>query len=217
LASVHHNNEIAQSECSTGHAPFVKYWLHNEFVNIGETKMAKSGDNFITLETVRERGIDPVALRYLYLQAHYRSQVSFSWEALEAAQTALRKLKNTVSQFPDGGVIDENYQTLFRDVINDDLNTAAGIATMWELLKNPNIADADKRATILEFDRVLGLGLSEKAEAIEIPVDVQVILDQRTIARDNKDWKLADELRDQIAELGFVVKDTGNGQEVSKK
>lgn len=79
LASVHHNNEIAQSECSTGHTPFVKYWLHNEFVNMGADKMAKSGSNSVTLETLREKNIDPIALRYLYLQSHYRSQVSFSW------------------------------------------------------------------------------------------------------------------------------------------
>ena len=218
LASVHHNNEIAQSECSTGHAPFVNYWLHNEFVNIGETKMAKSGDNFITLETVREHGIDPLALRYLYLQAHYRSQVSFSWEALEGAETALHRLGKIVAGFPDGGTISESYQVLFHEEINDDLNTAGGLAVVWELLKNPEVSNEDKKATILDFDRVLGLDLDKaSAEAvIEIPALVGKLLEDRLEARTAKDWQKSDELRDHIKTLGFLVKDTDEGQQVSK-
>ena len=157
LASIHHNNEIAQSECSTGHAPFVKYWLHNEFVNIGETKMAKSGDNFITLQTLTERGIDPMALRYLYLQSHYRSQVSFSWESLTASETAWKKLRSGIQALPTGGVVNEGKKTEFQKLINDDLNTAAGLAFVWELMKDSSISDTDKRATILDFDQVLGL------------------------------------------------------------
>lgn len=207
LASVHHNNEIAQSECSTGHAPFVKYWLHNEFVNIGTDKMAKSGNNFITLQTVREKNIDPLALRCLYLQSHYRSQVSFSWEALEAAQTALRKLKGIVSKLPDGGIVSESYQALFHEMINDDLNTASGLATVWELLKNPHVSDADKKATILDFDRVLGLKLDEKISEQEIPAHVQELMKERAVARENKDWATSDRLREEIQKLGFDIQD----------
>lgn len=207
LASVHHNNEIAQSECATGHAPFVNYWLHNEFVNIGETKMAKSGDNFITLETIREKNIDPLALRYLYLQSHYRSQVSFSWDALSGAQTALHKLKRIVASFPDGGTISQSYQVLFHEMINDDLNTAAGLATVWELLKNPDVSDADKRATILDCDRVLGLKLDEETLEQEISAEIQTLIDERNLARANKDWAKSDALREQIQSLGFSVQD----------
>ena len=207
LASVHHNNEIAQSECATGHAPFVKYWLHNEFINIGENKMAKSGGNFITLQTLREKGINPLALRYLYLQSHYRSQVSFSWEALEAAETALTKLKRTVSNLPDGGSINQSYQVLFHEMVNDDLNTAGGLATVWELLKNSDVSDADKKATILDFDRVLGLNLNEKVAEREIPAAIQELLDQRKAARDAKDWATADRLRDEIIAQGYEVQD----------
>jgi cysteinyl-tRNA synthetase len=207
LASVHHNNEIAQSECSTGHAPFVKYWLHNEFVNLGDTKMAKSGGGFITLETLREKNIDPLALRYLYLQSHYRSQVSFSWDALEAAQTALRKLKNTLSNISNDGTASESYQVLFHEMISDDFNTAGGLATVWELLKNKDVSDANKKATILDFDRVLGLKLDEKMSEQEIPAEIQALIDERNTARAEKNWAKSDELRDKIKSLGFEIQD----------
>lgn len=219
LASVHHNNEIAQSECATGHAPFVRYWLHNEFVNLGSDKMAKSGGNSITLSTIREKGLDPLALRYLYLQAHYRSQVSFSWDALEAAQTALHRLKKIVGSLPDNGIISESYKTLFHEFINDDMNTAGAIGIIWELLKNSKVSDADKKATILDFDRALGLKLDKSSdeESIEIPAHVQELLDDRQAARDSKDWQKSDEIRNKITSYGFVVKDTDEGQKVSKQ
>lgn len=218
LASVHHNNEIAQSECSTGHAPFVKYWLHNEFVNIGDTKMAKSGDNSITLETVRAHGISPVALRYLYLQSHYRSQISFSWDALSGAETALKKLQSYIWRIKETGDVSESYKTLFTDMINDDLNTAGALAIVWELIKNPDVSDADKRATILDFDRVLGLGLDtiEPETETEIPEHIKKILHEREIAREKKDWHSSDLLRNEIQALGYELKDTDDGQKVRK-
>ena len=218
LASIHHNNEIAQSECSTDHAPFVNYWLHNEFVNIGETKMAKSGDNSITLETVRANGINPVALRYLYLQSHYRSQISFSWDALSGAETALKKLQSYISRITETGEINTSYQSLFQDMINDDLNTAGGLAIVWELIKNPDVSDADKRATILDFDRVLGLGLDsfEPETETEIPEHIKKILHEREIAREKKDWHSSDLLRNEIQALGYELKDTDDGQKVRK-
>lgn len=218
LASIHHNNEIAQSECSTGHAPFVNYWLHNEFVNIGETKMAKSGDNSITLETVRTNGINPVALRYLYLQSHYRSQISFSWDALSGAETALKKLQSYISRIDEMGKISEEYQDQFYTMINDDLNTAGALAIVWELIKNPDVSDVDKKATILDFDRVLGLGLdSIKPETeTEIPEHIKKILHEREIAREKKDWHSSDLLRNEIQALGYELKDTDDGQKVRK-
>jgi cysteinyl-tRNA synthetase len=209
LASVHHNNEIAQSECSTGHAPFVNYWLHNEFVNIGATKMAKSGDNSITMDTLREKGYNPLSLRYLYLQSHYRSQVSFSWDSLSASETALNKLQNTLRKISETGQISESYKTLFNEIINDDLNTAGGLAIVWELLKNNDVSDADKKATILDFDRVLGLKLDESFEEVAqvIPDHIQKLIDERNAARANKDWSTADRIRDEIQALGFTIQD----------
>lgn len=218
LASVHHNNEIAQSECATGHAPFVNYWLHNEFVNIGEEKMAKSGSNFITLQTVRDNNINPLALRYLYLQSHYRSQVSFSWEALSAAQTALQKLHSIVAELPQNGVVNNEYRTLFTEMINDDLNTAGGLAIAWELLKNPDISAEDKKATLLDFDQVLGLKLTEQqpVDISEIPENIQKLLKEREIARSHKDWHSADLLRNEIKALGYEIKDSDEGQKIKR-
>lgn len=218
LASIHHNNEIAQSECSTDHAPFVNYWLHNEFVNIGETKMAKSGDNSITLETVRANGVNPVALRYLYLQSHYRSQISFSWDALSGAETALKKLQSYISRIDEIGKISKDYQDQFHTMINDDLNTAGALAIVWELVKNSELSDADKKATILDFDRVLGLGLDaiEPETETEIPDHVHKILHEREIAREKQDWHSSDLLRNEIQALGYELKDTDDGQKVRK-
>lgn len=218
LASVHHNNEIAQSECSTGHVPFVTYWLHNEFVNLGNDKMAKSGGNSITLQTVRDNKIDPLALRYVYLQSHYRSQVSFSWDALSAAETALKKLKATMARIETVGTVSEPYQALFTEIVNDDLNTTAGLALVWELLKNPDITEEDKKATILDFDRVLGLKLSDVVTdaAVEIPEHIEKLLKERELAREKKDWHSSDLIRNEIATLGFEVKDSDEGQKVRK-
>lgn len=218
LASVHHNNEIAQSECSTGHAPFVHYWLHNEFVNLGNDKMAKSGGNSITLQTLRDNKIDPLALRYLYLQSHYRSQVSFSWDALSAAETALKKLKAALANIETIGTISEPYQRLFNETVNDDLNTASGLALVWELLKNPDITSEDKKATILDFDRVLGLKLADVItnDAIEIPEHIEKLLKERELARERKDWHTSDLIRNEIAAMGYELKDTGEGQKVRK-
>jgi cysteinyl-tRNA synthetase len=218
LASVHHNNEIAQSECSTGHAPFVNYWLHNEFVNIGDTKMAKSGDNSITMESLRTNGHNPMALRYLYLQSHYRSQISFSWDSLSGSETALKKLQNYIANISEVGEINESYQVLFRDMINDDLNTAGGLAIVWELMKNPDVSDADKKATILDFDQVLGLKLSEVVADVdvEIPAHIQKLLADRAIAREHQDWHTSDLIRDEIQAMGYILKDTDDGQKVRK-
>lgn len=218
LMSIHHNNEIAQSECSTDHAPFVTYWLHNEFVNIGETKMAKSGDNSITLETVRANGINPVALRYLYLQSHYRSQISFSWDALSGAETALKKLQSYISRIDEVGKVSKEYQEQFHTMINDDLNTAGALAIVWELVKNPDFSESDKKATILDFDQVLGLRLDEiePETDIEIPDHIQKLLNEREIARGKKDWHTSDLIRNEITTLGYALKDTDDGQKVKK-
>jgi cysteinyl-tRNA synthetase len=220
LASVHHNNEIAQSECATGTVPFVNYWLHNEFVNIGEEKMSKSSGGFITLELIRSNGINPIALRYLYLQSHYRTQVSFSWEALSAAENALKKLYGFVSRISEIGSIDESYRTIFTQSINDDLNTATALAIIWELVKDVDVTDVDKKVTLLDFDRILGLGLKditlEQDEFFETPEHIEKLLKERDIARNKKDWHSADLIRNEIQSLGYILKDTDEGQKIRK-
>jgi cysteinyl-tRNA synthetase len=205
---IHHTNEIAQSTCAN-HAHFVNYWLHNEHLIVDGKKMAKSEGTSYLVSDIIERDFDPLALRYFFLQAHYRSKQNFTWDALQASQTALDKLRNTVSQFPDGGTVSESYQVLFREMINDDVNTASALAVVWELLKNKDVSDADKRATILDFDRVLGLKLDEVIQETpqEVPEHIQALIDQRNEARANKDWGTSDALREKIQALGFEVQD----------
>ena len=203
---IHHTNEIAQSTCAN-HVHFVNYWLHNEHLLVDGKKMSKSEGTSYLVSDIIEKGFDPLTLRYFFLQAHYRSQQNFTWEGLTASQTAYKKLRTTVAQFPGGGTISESYKTLFEEMLNDDVNVPAALAVVWELLKNPDVSDTDKRATILDFDRVLGLKLDEKIPEQEIPPEVQALIDERNAARAEKNWAKSDELRDKIKALGFEVQD----------
>lgn len=155
---VHHNNEIAQSEAAHG-TLLANYWLHNEFVTISDGKMAKSEGNFITLKTLQEKGFSPLAYRYFLLMAHYRTPVTFTWEALEAAQNAYNKITKQVAALPDGGQINEEYRKQFIEKISNDLNTAQALALLWTLMKDKNISPEDKKATAQSFCSVYRLGL----------------------------------------------------------
>jgi cysteinyl-tRNA synthetase len=215
---IHHTNEIAQSECANG-AHFVNYWLHNEHLLVDNKKMAKSEGTSYTLDDIRSRGFDPIDLRYFFLQSNYRSKQNFTWDGLEGSKTALGKLRSFLGRIKEDGDISESYQTLFTDMINDDLNTAGSLAVVWELIKNPDVSDADKKATILDFDRVLGLKLDEVStdeETFEIPEHVQKLLKEREIAREKQDWHTSDLIRNEIQALGFELKDTDDGQKVRK-
>ncbi len=218
---IHHTNEIAQSECANG-AHFVNYWLHNEHLLVDNKKMGKSEGNAYVMNDIIEKGFSPVSLRYFFLQSNYRSKQNFTWDNLKASETALRKLKATVSALPDGGVPAEAYQVLFHEMINDDFNAAGGLAVAWEILKNPNISDEDKKATIIDFDRILGLNVTEKLPGEEalagdnIPEHIQELLGQRKKARSEQDWATSDDLRSQMHALGYEVKDIGQEQEVTK-
>lgn len=194
----HHTNEIAQSQPL---GPFVNHWMHAEHLNVANEKMAKSKQNFFTLRDIEAKGFTGLDLRYLYLQSHYKTQSNFSWESLESSHAALSKLRTaadnqTVESVPNG----ED----FKYALNDDLNTAKALAASWE--DKPNL---------LVYDQVLGLKLSE-SQVLEIPYEVQTLLDQRKAAREDKDFAKSDELRGEIAKLGFEVKDTPAGQEISK-
>ncbi|HRH26803.1 MAG TPA: cysteine--tRNA ligase [Parcubacteria group bacterium] len=209
---VHHNNEIAQSVCAGD--PYARYWMHNAHLNIatanGSDKMAKSGDNFITLQTLKEKKIDPLALRYVFLGARYSSPLQFSWETLEGAQIALNRIRQKISKLPEGGVI---APTDFLKFINDDLDTPKVLALISEILSSGSINEEDKKATLLDIDKVLGLDLT-KVVTFEIPTEVHELIKQRDIARAEKDFAKSDELRDIIEELGFKVKDTESGTQI---
>jgi cysteinyl-tRNA synthetase len=206
---IHHTNEIAQSECATGKRPFVHFWLHSEFVDIGGVKMAKSEDNFLKLSTLAEKGIDPLAYRFWLLMASYRTKVNFSWGPLEAAGIALKRLYSLYLKISSDrvGEVNEKYQKKFQDCIENDLDTPRALSLLWDLFKDEKISSADKKETILDFDRVLGLGFKDQKEET-IPNEVIKLAEERELARANKDFKKSDQLRTKINSLGYEIKDS---------
>lgn len=212
--SVHHTNEIAQSEAAEG-KPLANYWLHGEFVLMGEDKMAKSANNFITLETLKTKNFNPLAYRYLLLQTHYRKQLTFSWEALQAAQNGLNHLYNIVKSWDKAGVGCAEYEKKFLEAINNDLDMPGAMAIMWDLIKNPIFPPSSKRRTILKFDKVLGLGLAKlKKQKTSVPAEIQALVAERDGARFSKNWHKSDELRKQIEAAGYSVEDTPEGTKI---
>jgi cysteinyl-tRNA synthetase len=158
LAPVHHNNEIAQSENACG-CELAHYWLHNEFVNVTGGKMAKSEGTGVNLKALIDGGFSPLAYRYFLLMAHYRTPVTFTWEALEAANNAFEKLKRFVGPLSLRGEVDPAYKAQFVEKLENDLNTPQALAVLWTLVKDKEVTPENKLATILDFDKVLGLGL----------------------------------------------------------
>ncbi|MDB5266292.1 MAG: cysS [Parcubacteria group bacterium] len=223
LAPIHHNNEIAQSEAACGCA-YANYWMHNEFVNVGEAKMAKSEGNFITMRSIEEKGFSPLAYRYFLLTAHYRTPTNFSWEALESAENAYKRLKTLMQMFKkesDGkeGSVNKAYKQEFLEAIENDCNTPEALAVVWKLGKSAGdgLSYPDAHATLLDFDRVLGLKLSENEyEVTHVSRAVNDLLRDREAARMAKNFSKADEIRVRIEALGYNLKDTENGQELEK-
>ena len=223
---VHHTNEIAQSEAALGKKPWVKYWLHGEFLVINQgAKMAKSGDHFITLSTLEEKGIHPLDYRYFCLGTHYRMPLTFSYKALESAKVARKRLNEKVLELKEAKPEQEDMLNpekyahfgTFVSQINDDLNTPQSLATMWEMLKDEKINNRDKYLLLLKMDEIFGLGLAHlKKEKIKIPAPVKKLAEERELARKNKDWKKSDQLRDNIKALGYQVADTKEGFEITK-
>ncbi|MFA6898388.1 MAG: cysteine--tRNA ligase, partial [Candidatus Paceibacterota bacterium] len=165
---VHHNNEIAQSEAAND-KPLANFWLHSAFLTLaaGE-KMAKSEDNFLTIDSLLKLRTSPLAYRYLLLTTHYRSPLNFSVPVVTASEVALGRLRNFVSGIKSAGKIEPNYQKQFNEFISDDLDLPKALALAWELVKDDKISAPDKKATLLDFDRVFGLTL-DRVETFEIP------------------------------------------------
>jgi cysteinyl-tRNA synthetase len=204
--SIHHSNEIAQNMACHG-TRLANFWMHGYFLQIDSGKMSKSTGDFLRLQTLVDQHIDPLAYRYLCLTAHYRSQMQFSFEALQSAQTALQRLRDVYFSWPAGGSVSEEWKNRFSAFINDDLNAPRALALSWEMLKS-DLSDADKKATLTAFDQIFGLGLAQwEPKALEIPAEIQQLADQRQAARAAKDWAEADRLRAALQEQGWVVED----------
>lgn len=223
--AVHHNNEIAQAESVSGKR-FVNYWMHGAFITVEGKRIGKSEGNAIRLYQLRERNINPLSYRYLLLTVHYRQTLNFTWEAVAAAQTALQRAQRIFIDLPKGGSVSVVYREKFERALYDDLNTSEAIAVLWEILKDDTVSPEDTRATILDFDRVLGLGFGSSSGAFysklavipknEIPADITALLKEREEARTGENWARADELRGLLKEKGFIVSDAPGGQEITR-
>ena len=224
LIPTHHENEIAQSKGKCGKIP-ARYWLHGEYLLINGGKMSKSLGNVYLIKDIKERGYDPIVYKLFSYSCHYRNKLNFTWEGIDSAAKSLERLRNSYQINLNGTdelttddkeklvQIEEN----FHRAINDDLNMPLAMSFVWEAArfekKNPEVSNL-----LAKFDSVLGIKIDEvNSEKEEIPQEILDLVEQRKIARENKDWAKSDELRDLIAQKGYLVKDTKNGVEITKK
>ncbi|RJQ24845.1 cysteine--tRNA ligase [Candidatus Parcubacteria bacterium] len=214
---VHHTNEIAQSEAASG-KEFVKYWVHHGWLLVDGEKMSKSKKNFYTIDDVVKKGFDALAYRYLTLLTHYRAPINFTWKGLESAQSALDRLYEIASALPEEAEgVSVDYGHSFLDAVNNDLNMPEAISVMWELLRSKE-SEKIKAATLYEMDQVFGLKIREHAQASKnIPEEIMQLVKQREILRKQKKFGLADQLRNKIEKMGYILKDDKKGTKVLKK
>src|SRR2546421_8029999 len=225
LVFPHHEDEIAQSEGVSGKQP-VQVWMHNEFLIFGNQKMSRSKGNVVLVSTLKERGIDPMAYRYLLLTAHYRSKLNFTDESITAAQHGLNNLKDDLAELPVPEPADELntawsekallVRDAFHTAINDDLDLPTALSITREIARDNTIAAAERRRLILDFDRVLGLRLDrvEPKATLALSNEVLELVRLRDAARAARDWKRSDEIRDLLKAQGFEVRDTPKGTEL---
>lgn len=204
---VHHTNEIAQNEAALGHQT-INYWLHGEFLLTNDNRMGKSKDNFLTLPSLKDKGYDPLAYRYFCLNAHYRSKLNFTFEALDGAQQALHTLRHQIMTWDKPTQVDTVTMERFTQASNDDLNMPRSLAVMWMMVRS-DMETGKKLATILEMDTVLGLHLNQPPA--EIPPEVIELVAARETARQAKEWATADDLRKKITKQGYQLEDTPTG------
>jgi cysteinyl-tRNA synthetase len=229
---VHHTNEIAQSEAATGRKPWVRFWLHGEFLVLAREKMAKSASNFLTLSTLTDRGYNPLDYRYFCLGAHYRSPLQFSFEAMDAARSGRLNLIERVLRLKEeqGATGPAEPEALdaaargrlhrFREELADDLNVPRALAVFWELIKDDRINPQQRLRAAVEMDRVLALGVAgmePQSTAPEFRAEVQALIEERQKARSSKDYARADAIRNQLRRMGVILEDTPSGPRWKKK
>ena len=221
LIPTHHENEIAQSKGACGKIP-ANYWMHGEYLLINGGKMSKSLGNTYLVKDIKEKGYNPLVYKLFSYSSHYRNKLNFTWEGIESASKSLERLKNGYQNHLKGtDKVDEEiinkYEEKFHEAINDDLNMPSAMGVVWEVVRNEDKSPSLAKL-LLKFDTVLGLKIDENnSKNEELPEEILELVEQRKVARENKDWNKSDELRDLITEKGYIVKDTKQGQEVSKK
>ncbi len=213
----HHTNEIAQSEAYLGHK-WCNYWVHCEHLNDKNGKMSKSKGGFLTVSLLEEKGYNPLAYRLMCLQSHYRKQLTFTFENLDNAQNAYDKLKNKTLSLTNDGIIDktlfDNYNDEFKKYLNDDMNTSSALTVLYDVLKDTKLNDKTKKELVKSFDKVLSLDLLKKEEKKidkEFEKYVEEKIKERLEAKKNKDYALADKIRDELKEKNIELKDTKEG------
>ena len=222
LIPTHHENEIAQSKGACGKIP-ANYWMHGEYLLINGGKMSKSLGNVYLIKDLKEKGYDPIVYKLFSYSCHYRNKLNFTWEGIEATSKSLERLKKGYKAHLEGtNEVDDRtvseYEERFHKAINDDLNMPAAMSVVWEVVraeeKSPKLAKL-----LLKFDTVLGLKIEEETQkqVEEIPQEILDLVEQRKIARENKDWIKSDELRELINQKGYDIKDTKQGTEIKKK
>ena len=226
IKETHHPNEIAQSEAATG-KKFVNYWVHGAFILVNGEKMSKSKGNLYRVYDLEKEGYDPMSLRYLYLQTHYRKELNFTFPSLEGAQKALTNLRETLLDWGVVGVpafhahqpIELELEKKFKDAIDDDLNMPEALSVVWELVKS-DLPVSKKSSFLLKMDEVLGLGLrnwceeNQKISIIQLPTDVQSLIKERENLRKSRQYTKADHLRNKIKKLGYDVLDSASGTQI---
>lgn len=221
--SIHHPNEIAQSEAATGKKPFVKYWFHSYFLMVDGKKMSKSLGNYYKVEDVVAKGYSPLALRYLYLTTHYRKQMNFTWEGMKSAEKSYQKLNSMVAglkgELSEGNGWSEEgepYYLGFVKAMEDDFNTATALAVIWDMMKS-GISDSAKKNLIVVMDSVLGLELGTEKKAEKLPEEIEKMLKQREVFKQEKNWVESDRIREEITKMGYMLNDVKGEQVVTKR
>lgn len=217
LKMIHHQDEIAQSECATN-KKYVRYWLHGAFMLVDGGRMSKSLGNGYVLSDIEGKGFDLLALRYFYMGAHYRTQINFTWEALANAQNSLKKIYDIIGAYKDDkdAVPDGEFINTFRDKVNDDINMPEALAVFWEMLKSP-LSETKKVATATEMDKVLGLRLRDQVGYV-VPEEIMDVAKTREEYRKSGIWDKADMLRKDLLVRGYIVEDIqGGGFKVRRK
>lgn len=210
----HHTNEIAQSEAYLGH-PWCKYWFHNEHLNDESGKMSKSHGAILTVSLLQEKGYNPLSFRYMCLMSHYRKQLVFSYDSLDGAENAYKKLLNKTTALKEVDVYDEEefkeWNEKFKDILKDDLNTANAMTLLYDLLKS-GVDEATKYNLVKNWDLVFGLDLVKQKEVDDELVSyIEKMIEERKKAKVEKDFAKADQIRDELLAKGIVLKDTREG------
>ncbi len=216
--SVHHTNEIAQSEAATG-KQFVKYWVHYAFLTVADEKMSKSLGNYYRIHDVTSRGFNPLAFRYLTFQTHYRSEMNFTWEALEGAQIALSKLYEQAAGFTEVHKdTDIEVEREFLEAVGQDLNMPRALSIVWDMLGSAHIKPAIKAATLYKMDEILGLSIAKNAAlAGKIPDGIMKMVETREKLRKQHKFMQADHMRNRIEKMGYIIEDKDKKTKVLRK